>query len=141
VPILATGMPKKHASPDYRGSEVVLVVEDEEGVRAVVSRGLRELGYHVLEARHGEDAITILEERHEAVHMVVTDMVMPEMGGAELIRTLRARYSDVKVLVISAYSREMVEAKGVLFPGALFLHKPFNVSTLAKTIREALDAV
>ncbi len=133
-------MPENSKSEDYRGSESILVVEDEEGVRAFVSRALRELGYHVLEARHGEDAIDVLRGRDEPVHLLVTDMVMPEMGGAELIKTLRIGYPDLKVLVTSAYSREMVEAKGVLFPGVLFLHKPFNVSTLAKTIREALDA-
>ena len=126
-------------APDYRGSEVILVVDDEEGVRAVICRGLRALGYHVLEARNGEDAINVLREHHEPVHLLVTDMVMPEMGGAELIRTLRIAYPGLKVLVISAYNRDMVEAKGVLFPGSLFLHKPFNISTLAKTIREAVD--
>ena len=133
-------MPKKHESQDYRGSEVILVVEYEEGVRAVDTRGLRELGYHVHEARDGEAAIAVLQEHHDSVRVVVTDMVMPEMGGAQLIKTLNAAFPNLKVLVISAYSREMVEAKGVLFPGVLFLHKPFNVSTLAKTILEALDA-
>src|SRR6266850_5817697 len=133
-------MTEKPKSPDHKGSEVILVVDDEEGVRAVVCRGLRSLGYHVLEARHGEDAINVLRDHQEPVRLLVTDMVMPEMGGAELIRTLRTAYPELKVLIISAYSREMVEAKGVLFPGALFLHKPFNISTLAKTIREGLDA-
>jgi two-component system, cell cycle sensor histidine kinase and response regulator CckA len=133
-------MLNKPAVQNYGGNELILLVEDEEGVRAVVSRGLRDLGYQVLEARHGEDAIALLEEQQDPVRLVVTDMVMPEMGGAELIRTLRVQYPDLKVLVISAYSREMVEAKGVLLPGASYLHKPFNVSTLAKTIREAFDA-
>jgi two-component system, cell cycle sensor histidine kinase and response regulator CckA len=133
-------MTEKPRGPDHKGSEVILVVDDEEGVRAVVCRGLRSLGYQVLEARHGEDAINVLHDHNEPVRLLVTDMVMPEMGGAELIRTLRTAYPELKVLIISAYSRDMVEAKGVLFPGALFLHKPFNLSTLAKTIREALDA-
>ena len=134
-------MLNKPAVQNYGGNELILLVEDEEGVRVVVSRGLRDLGYQVLEARHGEDAITVLENQKDPVRLIVTDMVMPEMGGAELIRTLRVQYPELKVLVISAYSREMVEAKGVLLPGALYLHKPFNVSTLAQTVREALDAV
>ena len=133
-------MTKKHASPDYSGTEVVLVVDDDEAVRAVIVRALRDRGYDVLEAIQGEDAMKLLDVLHGRADLVITDMVMPEMGGAELIKTLRARYPDLKILIITAYSREMVEAKGVLFPGALHLTKPFNVSRLAKTVREALDA-
>jgi two-component system, cell cycle sensor histidine kinase and response regulator CckA len=133
-------MPEPARSAQYGGNEVVLVVEDEEAVRSIVCRGLRQLGYHVLEAKNGEDALTVLQEYHAPAHVVVTDMVMPEMGGAQLIRMLHAWYPDLKVVFVSAYSREMIEAKGVLYPGSRYLPKPFSIFALAKTIREILDS-
>jgi two-component system, cell cycle sensor histidine kinase and response regulator CckA len=120
------------------GSEVILVVEDEAEVRNLTAMSLRRLGYFVLEAKHGEDALTVLHEYHGPVHLVVTDMVMPTMGGAELIRMLHGWYPEVNVLFVSAYSRELIENKGVFFPGARYLAKPFLPSTLAATVKEML---
>lgn len=126
-------------SEDQRSSEVILVVEDEHQVRAFITRTLRDAGYFVLEAKNGEDALTVLDEYHAPAHLVVTDMVMPEMGGAQLIRALHAWYPELKVLFVSAYSEEMVEGKGVLFPGARYLAKPVSIEALTRTVRELLD--
>lgn len=126
-------------SEDQQSREVILVVEDEQQVRALVTRALRQLGYFVLEAKNGEDALTVLEEYHAPAHLVITDMVMPEMGGAQLIKMLHSWYPDLKVLFVSAYSEEMVKAKGVLFPGARFMSKPVSIDALARTVRELLD--
>jgi two-component system cell cycle sensor histidine kinase/response regulator CckA len=127
------------ATAMLEGSEVLLVVEDELHVRSLICSSLRSLGYFVLEAKHGEDAITVLQDYHGPVHLVVTDMVMPTMGGAELIGLLHEWYPQLKVLFVSAYSRELVEDKGVFFSGARHIAKPFTPSVLARTIRGMLD--
>jgi CheY-like chemotaxis protein len=126
-------------SEDHQSNAVILVVEDEHQVRAFITRTLRQVGYFVLEAKNGEDALTVLDEYHAPAHLVITDMVMPEMGGAPLIKMLHAWYPELKVLFVSAYSKEMVEAKGVLFPGARYLAKPVSIDALTMTVRELLD--
>lgn len=126
-------------APDLRGNEVVLVVEDEEAVRSLICRTLRDLGYRVLEAKHGEDALTVLQEHHGPAHAVVTDLVMPELGGAPLIEMLHAWYPELKVLFVSGYSEDEVASKGALSSGASYLGKPFAPETLARTLRHILD--
>ncbi len=121
------------------GSEVILVVEDEAAVRAPICRALRQLGYFVLEAKHGEDALTILHDYHAPVHLVITDAVMPEMGGAELVRLLHAWYPQLKVLFVSGYSEELLKAQGALSPNASYLAKPFTPRALALAVRALLD--
>jgi two-component system, cell cycle sensor histidine kinase and response regulator CckA len=131
--------PSPSFAPELLGNEVILVVEDEEGVRSLICRTLRELGYFVLEAQHGEDALTVLQEYHGPAHAVISDLVMPELGGAELIGMLHAWYPELKVLFVSGYSEAHVASKGALFPGARYLAKPFSAETLARTIRQVLD--
>jgi two-component system cell cycle sensor histidine kinase/response regulator CckA len=127
------------ATAMLEGSEVLLVVEDEVHVRSLLCSSLRSLGYFVLEAKHGEDAMDVLQDYHGPVHLVITDMVMPTMGGAELIGLLHEWYPHLKVLFVSAYSRELIESRGVLFPGARYIPKPFTPRVLARTIRGILD--
>jgi two-component system cell cycle sensor histidine kinase/response regulator CckA len=127
------------ATSELRGTEVILVVEDEEGVRSLICRTLTDLGYTVLEAKHGEDALTVLQEHHGPAHAVISDLVMPELGGAALIEMLHAWYPALKVLFVSGYSESTVASKGALFPGALYLGKPFTAETLARTVRYLLD--
>src|SRR5207253_1639034 len=92
LPILGAAVTGEHPIPtrraDLTGSEVVLVVEDEPGVRAPICRSLRKLGYFVIEAENGEDALRKLEDYHAPVHLLVTDVIMPEMNGAELTQLL-----------------------------------------------------
>jgi two-component system, cell cycle sensor histidine kinase and response regulator CckA len=120
------------------GSETILIVEDEELVRSLASRSLREYGYNVIEARHGTDALRQLEFRSE-VDMVISDVVMPEMGGRELGRRLAALRPSLPVLYISGYTGEDVTQRGLLEPGAPFQQKPFAPEELARKVREMLD--
>jgi PAS domain S-box-containing protein len=120
------------------GSETILIVEDEEMVRSLASRGLREHGYIVIEARHGADALRQLEFR-SAVDLVISDVVMPEMGGRELGRRLASLRPSLPVLYISGYTGEDVTQRGLLEPGAPFQQKPFAPEELARKVREMLD--
>jgi two-component system cell cycle sensor histidine kinase/response regulator CckA len=120
------------------GAETILIVEDEEMVRELASRGLREHGYTVIEARHGVDALRQLEFRSE-VDLVISDVVMPEMGGRELGRRLASLRPSLPVLYMSGYTGEDVTQRGLLEPGAPFQQKPFAPEDLARAVREMLD--
>lgn len=121
-------------------AEVVLVVEDEVIVRASITRMLRHLGYFVLEASNGEEALLVMREYPSPIHLVITDVMMPEMDGRQLIAMLRDWYPQMRVLFISGYSQEHLEAQGGMVPGAAFLPKPFSMDALARRVREVLDA-
>jgi two-component system, cell cycle sensor histidine kinase and response regulator CckA len=130
------------ASPAGDGStaaEVVLVVEDEPSVRAPMSRMLRAQGYLVLEATNGEDALRVMQEHHAPIHLVISDVMMPEMDGAELVSLLRDWYPGMRVLFISGYSRQFLEARGDTVEGSAFLAKPFSLEVMARRVRELLD--
>jgi two-component system, cell cycle sensor histidine kinase and response regulator CckA len=120
-------------------AEVVLVVEDEAIVRAPICRMLRSLGYFVLEANNGEDALLVMQEYHSPIHLVVTDVMMPEMDGPTLVAMLRDWYPRMKVLYISGYSDELIEERGGQIDGSAFLPKPFSLQVLNARVREILD--
>ena len=120
------------------GTETILLVDDEASVRLPIGKALGRLGYQVIEAKHGKDALTLLAERGDSVDMVITDLVMPEMGGAELIAQLRAEQPTLPVMFISGYSRDVGKARGAA-EDAPFLQKPFSMDTLVRTVRETLD--
>ncbi|MEP6688060.1 MAG: PAS domain S-box protein [Gemmatimonadales bacterium] len=122
------------------GAETILMVEDEEMVRGLASRGLREHGYTVIEARHGFDALRQLEIRPE-VDLVISDVVMPEMGGRELGQRLASLRPSLPVLYMSGYTGEDVTQRGLLEPGAPFQQKPFAPEALARKVREMLDEI
>ena len=127
--------------PSPRGSETVLVVEDETPVRVATCRILERYGYRVLQAKHGADALQLLEaEGGSDVQLVLTDVVMPEMGGAELARRLRAQGHPARLLFMSGYSEEAVATHGVLVEGVGLLEKPFEMDVLLRRVREVLDA-
>jgi two-component system cell cycle sensor histidine kinase/response regulator CckA len=121
------------------GSETILVVEDEEMVRGLASRSLREHGYTVLEARHGTDALRQLDSRPSGVDLVITDVVMPEMGGRELGRRLKSLRPSMPVLFMSGYTGADVIQRGLMDPDAPFQQKPFGPDGLARKVREMLD--
>jgi two-component system cell cycle sensor histidine kinase/response regulator CckA len=121
------------------GAETILIVEDEEMVRGLASRSLREHGYTVLEARHGADALRQLESRPSGVDLVITDVVMPEMGGRELGRRLKALRPSMPVLFMSGYTGADVIHRGLMDPDAPFQQKPFGPDGLARKVREMLD--
>jgi two-component system cell cycle sensor histidine kinase/response regulator CckA len=122
------------------GSETILIVEDEDMVRSLASRGLREQGYTVIEARHGTDALRQLELQTTPVDLVISDVVMPEMGGRELGRRLAALRPSMPVLYTSGYTGEDVIQRGLMEADAPFQQKPFAPEELARKVREMLDA-
>ncbi|HEX6104460.1 MAG TPA: PAS domain S-box protein, partial [Gemmatimonadales bacterium] len=121
------------------GSETILVVEDEDIVRALACRGLREQGYTVLEARHGGEALRQLGEPSRKVDLVISDVVMPELGGRELGQRLARLQPALPVLYMSGYTGEDMVQRGLLDPGAPFQQKPFTPEGLARKVREMLD--
>ncbi|MBA3345765.1 MAG: PAS domain S-box protein [Gemmatimonadales bacterium] len=142
---------RKHAGPERSqakkgqrktlplGTETILLVEDETAVRNSARRLLERHGYTVLEARHGVDALRLLEETGRNVDLVLSDVVMPEMGGRELVERLRAERPQLKVVYMSGYTEQAITSGGVLPPRTAFLEKPFTVDQLMRLVRELLD--
>jgi PAS domain S-box-containing protein len=127
------------AVPPLAGSETVLVVEDEEAVRALACRVLGQQGYTVLEARHGVEALALLEAGLPAIDLVLTDVIMPEMGGPELARQLDAVLPGVPVMYMSGYTESDKLQPGLRDSQIPFLQKPFSADSLAVRVREVLD--
>jgi len=121
------------------GSETVLVVEDEETVRKLAVRILKRQGYKVLEAEDGGKAFMLCEKFKEAIHLILTDVVMPGMSGRKLAERLKEIHPEAKVLYMSGYTDNAILHHGVLEPGIQFLQKPFTVEGLSRKVREALD--
>jgi PAS domain S-box-containing protein len=125
--------------PATRGTETVLLVEDEDAVRVLASRVLAEQGYAVHEARNGREALAVLERPDHGIDLVLTDVVMPDMGGVELADRVAAAHPDVRIVYMSGYSEGDKLHPGVRQSPYPFLQKPFSPESLAVRIREALD--
>jgi two-component system cell cycle sensor histidine kinase/response regulator CckA len=121
------------------GTETLLLVEDETAVRSSARRLLERHGYTVIEARHGAEGLRIVEQGDQKIDLVLTDLVMPEMGGRELVERLRARHPGLKVLFMSGYSQRAVTVDGTMPPATGFVEKPFTVEQLTQRLREILD--
>jgi PAS domain S-box-containing protein len=126
--------------PIQGGHETVLVVEDEDLVRALAVRALRSFGYTCRQARDAREGLRLLEDPEPRVDLVVTDVVLPDMSGGELGERLASEYPGIPVVYMSAYTDEDVIRRGMLGKGRPFLQKPFTPHQLARTVREALDA-
>jgi CheY-like chemotaxis protein len=122
------------------GSETILLVEDEERVRRAARRILEASGYTVLEAATGAEAVRLCETHPRPIRLVLTDMVMPEMGGRELSAHVVRLRPEAKILFMSGYTEDVALHHDVLAPGAMFLDKPFTPVTLTQKVREALAA-
>jgi PAS domain S-box-containing protein len=123
-----------------RGSETVLLVEDEPLVRDLARRLLSQQGYSILEAADGREALRIAQEcAAQKIHLLLTDVVMPKMGGKELAEQIKPLRPDIKVLYTSGYTDDAIVHHGVLDPGTQFLQKPFSLKTLSRKVREVLD--
>jgi PAS domain S-box-containing protein len=129
--------PAEH--PPQGGTETLLLVEDEATVRASVRRLLEWHGYRVLEARNGTDALRVYEDNASGIDLVLTDLVMPEMGGHELVAQLRVRNPGLRVVFMSGYAEEAMTTNGSIAPGTGYVEKPFEVETLMRRLREVLD--
>jgi PAS domain S-box-containing protein len=125
-------------SEKHRGWETVLLVEDEDAVRALAREVLRRHGYVVLEARHGLDALRVAERHQDPIHLLVTDVVMPHMSGRDLARRLADARPNMKLLFISGYTDHAVVHRD-LTPGSAFLQKPFTPENFAQKVRSVLD--
>jgi CheY-like chemotaxis protein len=123
------------------GGETILLVDDEEALRSAARRALVRAGYRVIPAVDGSDALRVyMEHTASPVALVVTDVVMPGLGGRELVGRLKLMSPSLRVLFVSGYTEEGVRKQGVLQPGTEFLEKPFTPEKLLRKIREILDA-
>ena len=132
--------PVRHAPAGTQRQETILVVEDEEVVRNLVRNLLRTFGYNVLEARQGEEALQILQRQPNGVDLVITDIVMPVMGGRQLGEHLASLNPNIRILYMSGYTDVAVVRQGTLGSDVAFLQKPFTPDVLARKVREVLDA-
>jgi signal transduction histidine kinase/ActR/RegA family two-component response regulator len=127
------------ASPSRGGSETLLLVEDDEGVRALTRTVLKNGSYDVIEAVDPDEALRLVEKHAAPIHLLVTDVVMPGMSGRELAERLTAQRPDLKVLYVSGYTDDSVVRHGLLEAEVAFLQKPFTPDALARKVREVLD--
>jgi len=122
------------------GSETVLVVEDQIEARSVICETLRRRGYAVIEAANGPDAIVKGRQPEVAIDVMLTDVVMPGMGGRRVAEVIRATRPHLKVVYMSGYTDSAIVDHGILEPGVAFVQKPFATDALLRRIREVLDA-
>ena len=131
--------PKNEAQPLPLGTETVLIAEDDERVRQLTAGVLGQLGYTVLEAGDGEEALELARKYPGEIHLLLTDIVMPKKSGSEIADEIRRTRPDVQVLFSSGYTGDVVAQQGVLDPAIPFLQKPFTPRVLAVRVRELLD--
>ena len=122
------------AAQEKMAQETILLVEDEPAVRQLFSMALSRAGYNVFEARNGEEAMKVFEQHSEAIDLLLTDMRMPYMNGADLAKQLRSRKEDLKMICISGYGGSIAKAVA-----SDFLAKPFSRDEMLKKVREVLD--
>jgi CheY-like chemotaxis protein len=125
----------------FRGTETILLVEDQEQVRNVALSILRKHGYRVLVAENAGEALLLSESNADTIHLLLTDVVMPNLSGAELAKRLTRTRPELKVLCMSGYTDDSVIRHGVLESAMPFLQKPFTPDSLARKVREVLNAV
>jgi CheY-like chemotaxis protein len=130
---------KAGAGPVVKTGETLLLVEDDASVRHLTGDILRSAGYAVLEAGDGGEALRVSERERGPINLLVTDVVMPTLGGRQLAEQLRALHPETRVLYLSGYTDDAVVRHGVLEAEADFLHKPFSAVALALKVREVLD--
>ena len=123
-----------------QGTETILLVEDEEMVLKVARESLMTCGYRVLEATSGKDALLICEQHRETIHLLLTDVVMPEVSGREVANRLLSLHPEMRILYMSGYADNAIVHHGVLDEGTNFIEKPFGPDALALKVRSVLDA-
>ena len=124
-----------------RGTETILLVEDEDMVRDLVRYALLQDGYNVLEARHGQDALKVCEKHEGPIHLLLTDVIMPGgLTGRDLAERLLSLHPEIKILYMSGYTDDAIVHHGILDPDIAFLQKPFTPTVLSRKVREILDA-
>jgi PAS domain S-box-containing protein len=139
APALGAGEEGSSTQGQPGGEETIIVAEDEDGVRSWISRVLRDRGYTVLEAHHGEEALQLFAEHAADVRLVLTDLMMPGADGREVGERMAIRAPDVPVLYMSAYTGDEIKRRRLLAPDTAFLEKPFSPWLLTQQVRAALD--
>ena len=129
---------QKPRAPDLTGQGTILLVEDEEGLRSLNARGLRSRGYTVIEAGNGIEALEALEEQNGVIDLVVSDVVMPEMDGPTLLKTMRERNPKLKIIFVSGYAEDAFEKSLPENQQFAFLAKPFTLSQLVAAVKETM---
>ncbi|MDY6906152.1 MAG: ATP-binding protein [Thermodesulfobacteriota bacterium] len=133
-----TPAPKRHRH-DIKGTETILLVEDEESLMVLGRKMLEALGYKVLTADRPSEAIQLAETYGDTIDLLITDVIMPDMNGHQLGKQLLSFYPDIKLLYISGYTADVITHQGVLEKGVCFLQKPFSRHDLSVKIRQALN--
>lgn len=124
---------------DYsRGSETILLVEDEEPLRKLCTEFLEQLGYRMLAASNAKEAVALVEGYSGKIDLLITDVVMPGLPGPELAEALLALRPDLKVVFISGYAEGSLAPNGILKPGTVLVNKPFTIRALTAKLREVL---
>jgi len=131
--------PKESDASSLQGSETILLAEDSESLREIARDYLESIGYTVIEATSGKDALQRACDFEGPIHLLLTDVVMPEMGGPELAEQLLVLRPGVKVIFASGYTDDSIARQGVLDPGVVFIQKPYRPKALARKIREVLS--
>jgi CheY-like chemotaxis protein len=124
--------------PTLRGSETILLVEDQEQVRAVAASILQRNGYRVIVAQNAGDALLLAEKHQGGIHLLLTDVVMPQISGVELAHRIALLRPELKVLFMSGYTDDSIVRHGVLDSKMAFLQKPFTPESLTRKLREVL---
>jgi two-component system cell cycle sensor histidine kinase/response regulator CckA len=127
------------APSETTGSETILLVEDSESVRDLSHDILKRLGYNVMVAANGKDALSVLRYTTGYVDLVLTDVVMPDMNGKELYAVIAEKHPQIRVLFMSGYTDDVIADHGVLEKGVQFIQKPFSIQELAAKVRSVLD--
>ena len=133
--------PAPKAKGDLRGSEVILVAEDNEMVRSLACSILQRQGYTVLSAKSGLEGLQLLKTHDGPVHLILSDVVMPDMNGKEFCQKAREAHPHLEALFMSGYTSDTIAHHGVLDPGVNFIQKPFTVQALTGKVRELLDRI
>ena len=121
------------------GEETILVVEDEEDVRKFACEALDTLGYDVIPAENGIQALKLIRANQSRIKLLLSDVIMPEMGGGELVERLSEFVPDLKVILATGYTESHINSVKVYTDKLNFIHKPYTVRVLAQKIREVLD--
>jgi CheY-like chemotaxis protein len=138
--VTAMAEPLSVAMTRPRGSETILLVEDEEPLRKLVRHSLESSGYTIIEARHSAHALDVIERGGVSIHLLMTDVIMPGLSGRELAERVAALRPQIKVLYMSGYTDDAVVRHGVLEESMAFLQKPFTGEALLRRVRAVLDA-
>ena len=144
LPRLEEGLDETRSSPALQppspACETILVVEDDDQIRRMIVSILVDQGYAILSANHPEEALEICRDRDGAIHLLITDLMLPAMSGLELAKRVSELHPDAKTLAISGYTDKAALSTGPLDPDVSFLSKPFGSAALARKVREVLDS-